>query len=201
MRAFGFPFCWLANCASPMVPCGARYVLHLNALGNAFFLQHGLQGTRGLVPAAAGIGRGNDGVIRCNRRKSDHACQKCADKKMLHLENPPQDALLGVVFGLCGGLSGRDLSVAATATRSSGGSQDFLPHLLPPPRNEEGLQSIIKSCHLTDTKQAFAHLLSINLGGTSTRMWGILAPSAFAGSQKLSRRALARRKSFFQSMT
>ncbi|EGL65291.1 hypothetical protein AGRO_1910 [Agrobacterium sp. ATCC 31749] len=26
---------------------------------------------------------------------------------MLHLENPPQDALLGVVFRLCGGLSGR----------------------------------------------------------------------------------------------
>ncbi len=77
---------------------GARYVLHLNALGNAFFLQHALQRARGLVPAATGIGRCDDGVICRSRRKRDHARQKCADKKMFHVENPPQDALFGRRF-------------------------------------------------------------------------------------------------------
>ena len=56
---------------------------------------------------------------------------------------------------------------------------DFLPHLLPPPRNEEGLQSIIKSCHLTDATQVLAHLLSINLCRASTVACGMALFCAF----------------------
>ena len=81
ISASGLPLFWLANCANPMA-AGARDVLDLNRFRDAVFLHDGLHGAGGLVPAAAGIGRGDDGVIG-HGRGGDGARKQAGKNEML----------------------------------------------------------------------------------------------------------------------